>query len=108
MKNTLLIVCLIATFAFGQDLPKTMMKIEVRLESPDVPPDSFGAKPKVRYRAGSRYCRIEEMPDPDHGIHGTMILNEPDFWIGKPVRQDCSARCRSRTKFQLPEANIRK
>jgi hypothetical protein len=58
-----------------------MTKLEVILQSPDVPIGSFAAKPKVMYRSGNRYCRIEEAPDPDRGIHGLMIINEPDYWM---------------------------
>lgn len=61
--------------------PTTMTKLEVRLQSPDAPEGSFSALPKVMYRAGAGYCRIEEAPDPEHGIHGLMILNEPDAWM---------------------------
>jgi hypothetical protein len=66
---------------FAQEPPKTMTKIEVILQSPDAPVGSFATKPKVFYRAGSRYCRVEEAPDPDQGIHGLMIINEPDWWM---------------------------
>jgi hypothetical protein len=58
-----------------------MTRLAVRLESPDVAEQSFGAKPKVMYRAGSGYCRTEELPDPEHGIHGLMIINEPEIWM---------------------------
>lgn len=58
-----------------------MTKVEVFLEGPDIPAGSFAAKPKVMYRSGSRYCRIEEAPDPDKGIHGLAIINEPDYWM---------------------------
>jgi hypothetical protein len=58
-----------------------MTKMEVLLQSADTPAGSFAAKPKVMYRAGSQYCRIEEAPDPDHGIHGLMIVNEPNAWM---------------------------
>jgi hypothetical protein len=33
------------------------------------------------YRAGTRYCRVEEASDPDNGIHGLLIINEPDYWM---------------------------
>ena len=66
---------------FGQQLPETMTKLSVRLQSPEVPDDSFGAKPKTMYRAGNRYCRTEEQPDHEHGIHGLLIINEPDVWM---------------------------
>jgi hypothetical protein len=61
--------------------PKVMTRIEVFLEGPDIPAGSFATKPKVMYRAGSQYCRIEEAPDPDNGIHGLLIINEPDAWM---------------------------
>ena len=66
---------------FCQQLSDTMTKLTVRLQSPEVPEDSFAAKPKIMYRAGSRYCRTEELPDPEHGIHGLLIINEPDVWM---------------------------
>jgi hypothetical protein len=33
------------------------------------------------YRAGSQYCRTEEMRDPEHDIQGLLIINEPDAWM---------------------------
>lgn len=65
----------------NQTVPATMTKLVVRLQSPDVPEMSFAAQPKTMYRAGSRYCRIEELPDTEHGIHGLAIINEPDTWL---------------------------
>jgi len=58
-----------------------MTKLVVHLQSPDVPGGSFAAQPKTMYRAGSRYCRIEEFPDTEHGIHGLAVINEPDTWL---------------------------
>jgi hypothetical protein len=59
-----------------------MTKIEVQLgQGPKVPAGSFAAKPKTMYRAESRYCRIEEADDPENGIHGLAITNEPDAWM---------------------------
>lgn len=76
-----LIVVLILSLTLAAEQPKSMIKIEVILQSPDVPATSFGAKPKIMYRAGSKYCRIEEQSDPDHGIHALVIVNEPDAWM---------------------------
>jgi hypothetical protein len=67
--------------AFGEAAPATMTKLMVKLESPEIPKDSFAAEAKRMYRAGSRYCRIEENPDLEHGIHGLLIMNEPDVWM---------------------------
>ncbi len=58
-----------------------MTKLVVRLQSPDAPEGSFASHPKTMYRAGTRYCRVEELPDPEHGIHGLVIINEPDTWL---------------------------
>jgi hypothetical protein len=79
--RALFVFAALSTVAFGQQSPESMTKLSVRLESPEVPEGSFPAKPKLMYRAANRYCRTEELPDPEHGIHGLMILNEPDAWM---------------------------
>lgn len=58
-----------------------MTTLVVQLQSPDVPEGSFAAKPKTMFRAGTQFCRVEEQPDPEHRIHGVMIINEPDVWM---------------------------
>jgi|SRR5579884_2762051 len=92
MRSTLLVACLLTGISLAQQPPKTMTKIEVILGSPDTPAGSFAAKPKVYYRAGTRYCRIEEAADPDRGVHNLMIVNEPDYWtvnlMTKTARHD--------------------
>src|ERR1035441_3745446 len=74
----LLGLCMVVS---AEDMPKTMTKLMVKSESPDTPKDSFASQPKRMYRTGTGYCRIEENPDPEHGIHGLMIINEPDVWM---------------------------
>lgn len=81
MIRTALFICLLSGTLFSGEIPKTMTKVEVILQSPDAPEGSFAAKPKVFYRAGNQYCRIEEAPDPAQGIHGVTIINEPDWWM---------------------------
>jgi hypothetical protein len=80
MKAAMMLL-IVSTLAVGQDAPALMTKLSVRLQSMDVPDDSFAAKPKLVYRAENRYCRTEELPDPEHGIYGLLILNEPDAWM---------------------------
>lgn len=58
-----------------------MTKIQVRLEGPDIPAGSFATKPKVMYRAGTGYCRMEEEEDTANGNHGLLVVNEPDAWM---------------------------
>jgi hypothetical protein len=86
MRVQAIFVCLVGAIAFGQvasnqTAPKTMTKLVVHLQSQDVPQASFAAQPKTMYRAGTRYCRIEELPDAEHGIHGLVVINEPDIWL---------------------------
>lgn len=80
MNRLLVVVFALAGGMFGQQPPKVMTRVEVTFHSPDVPEGSFAAKPKVFYRAGDRYCRIEEAADAEHGLHNLMIINEPDYW----------------------------
>ena len=75
------VICVLSVVAFGQQPPVTMTKLAERLEGPEVPVDSFAALPKVMYRAGNGYCRTEELPDPEHGIQGLIIINEPEVWM---------------------------
>jgi len=58
-----------------------MTRLTAKLESPEIPKDSFAAQPKRMYRAGNKFCRIEENADLAHGIHGLMIISEPDVWM---------------------------
>jgi hypothetical protein len=62
MNRLLLLICVLAGAIFAEEPPKQMTKIEVVLQSPDAPAGSFAAKPKMFYRAGNRYCRVEEAP----------------------------------------------
>lgn len=63
------------------DPPSKMVHATVQLSGSDIPAGSFFAKPKTFWRASNQYCRVDEEPDPDRGIHGRMIVNEPDAWM---------------------------
>ncbi|HEU5350287.1 MAG TPA: hypothetical protein VFU55_01720 [Terracidiphilus sp.] len=65
----------------AQQPPATMTKMEVLIQSPDLPSSSAGVQSKVLYRAGDLDCRIEEQADPAQGTHGLMIIHEPDAWM---------------------------
>src|SRR5713226_2198336 len=80
LRTCMMLLCLCCAAA-GEDVPPMMTKLTVKLESPDIPKDSFAAQAKLMYRAGSSYCRIEENPDPEQGIHGLLITNGPDVWM---------------------------
>jgi hypothetical protein len=61
--------------------PEKMARIVFRDGSPDVDRESFAGQPATLYRLGSKYARLEEAPDPEHGIHGLSINAEPDIWM---------------------------
>jgi hypothetical protein len=63
------------------DVPAKMIHAIVQMSGTDFPADSFAAKPKTFWRASNQYCRIDEEPDPPNGIHGRMVVNEPDAWL---------------------------
>ncbi len=61
--------------------PRIMTKIVSRYISADTPPDSFAAKPKIAYMAGTTYSRAEEEDDPAQHLHQLIICVEPDIWV---------------------------
>src|SRR3954452_17590931 len=61
--------------------PSKMIHAIVQMSGTDFSAESFAAKPKIFWRASSQYCRIDEEPDPPNGIHGRMVVNEPDAWL---------------------------
>lgn len=81
MRRLFLLLLFAITTLSADDMPQTMTKMEVHLEGPQVVAGSFSAKPKVIYRAGTRYCRLEEAEDTENKIHGLLVLNEPDAWM---------------------------
>lgn len=61
--------------------PERMLRVVFRDATPGLDPDAFAAKPKTIYRLGNRYGRLEEEPDRENGIHGLVVVNEPDIWM---------------------------
>jgi hypothetical protein len=67
-------------YGFGR-ADETMLKVVFRQQAPDVPVDSFAAKPKTLYQWGKTKGRIEETPDPAQRLTGLIIANGRDGWI---------------------------
>jgi hypothetical protein len=63
------------------ETPSKMTHAVVQMSGTDISADSFSAKPKIFWRASNQYCRVDEEPDPEKGIHGKLIVNEPDAWL---------------------------
>lgn len=76
-----LVLCLMAYPVLSQQPPATMTKISVRLIAPATTSGSFAAQPKTFWRAGTKYARIVESPDPETHIQGLVIISEPDAWM---------------------------
>lgn len=76
----LFLTCMAILNCAGQP-PTKMTHLIVSMSGTGFPADSFAAKPKTMWRATNQYCRINEEPDPDQGIHGNTIINEPDVWM---------------------------
>jgi len=58
-----------------------MTHIVFQFEDSDIPEGHFALAPKEMWRLGNRYLRMEEAPDPKHGIHGLVIADEPHIYI---------------------------
>ena len=63
------------------DTPGKMIHGIIQMSGADIPEGSFASKPKIFWRASSQYCRIDEEPDLEHGMHGRLLINEPDAWL---------------------------
>lgn len=87
MRCVSISVFLLATALYAQQPPAAMMKMVVQLAGTGVARDSFAAKPKTIFRSGTKYCRVEEQPDPENGIHGVVIISEPDLWMVNLIDQ---------------------
>ncbi|HEY4912148.1 MAG TPA: hypothetical protein VIJ73_21735, partial [Methylomirabilota bacterium] len=61
--------------------PEKMVRIVTRDATPGIDPQSFAALPKTLYRIGNARGRVEEMPDAARGVHGLIVVNEPDAWV---------------------------
>jgi len=61
--------------------PAKLVRIVVANVTPGVAASSFGGQPKTYYRIGSDKLRIEEALDVANGIHGTVVISEPNIWI---------------------------
>lgn len=61
--------------------PAKLVHIVLTDVTPGVQAGSFAAQPRTYYRSGNDKLRVEEAPDPQSGIHGLMVIAEPDIWM---------------------------
>jgi hypothetical protein len=76
-----LLASTISSIALADSAKPPVTRIVFRAITPQLSPNSFAAKPKTIYIAGESYARTEEEPDPARGIHGLMVITEPDIWM---------------------------
>lgn len=82
MKSAFLLLTIVLIIPLKAEEQKPpMTRIEFCNTSPEISADSFGAKPKILYIAGTTYSRCEEQPDPKEGIHALLICSEPNIWM---------------------------
>lgn len=60
--------------------PQSMTRMNVRIMGPDIKPGSYAALPKLIYRAGTTYARMENAPDAKARIQKITIIAEPDAY----------------------------
>lgn len=73
MPKLILAILMVAIAAAPAPHPATMIKIASRWLS-------SAAKPTTLWRAGTRYARMAESPDP-YGNRRLIVVHEPDAWM---------------------------
>ena len=71
---------MIAFLMAGLNAPDSMIKMNVRLMGPGIRPGSSAALPKLIYRAGTRYARMEDAPEARQQIEKVTNIAEPDAY----------------------------
>lgn len=83
--STVVLAAVILTFAARASAttcaPAKLVHIAVANVTPGIDPASFAAQPKNYYRMGSDKLRIEEALDATNGIHGVIVVAEPNIWM---------------------------
>lgn len=61
--------------------PQAMLRASIASDGPSARLGHFSRVPKVTYRSGTKYGRIEEALNPQDGVHLLIVVSEPDMWI---------------------------
>ncbi len=61
--------------------PPNLVHIVFSDVTPGIQTEAFAAQPKSLYRIGSDKMRMEEAADPTNGIHGVIVVAEPNIWM---------------------------
>jgi hypothetical protein len=61
--------------------PQKLVHIVTVDVTPGIPAASFEAQPKSLYRIGDDKMRVDEALDAPNGIHGVVVIAEPNIWM---------------------------
>jgi hypothetical protein len=82
MKIFLRLALLIAVLAPAANAAdRSMVYIEYRFIAVNIKPGSFEASVRKLWRYTDSYARLEEVPNPQTGIHGLLITNAPNSYL---------------------------
>lgn len=80
MFRSLLALLLLAC-SFAVHAQEKMLYVEYRVLSPKLPPSSAESQTRKLWLVGNKYMRFEDVPNPETGVHGLIIVAEPDIWV---------------------------
>lgn len=61
--------------------PQNMVRVGSFNATPGLDPTSPLARPRMVYRLGALFARIDEGPDPANSMHRVTVIREPDIWV---------------------------
>jgi hypothetical protein len=76
-----LLAALLAFVAFAAHAQEKMLFVEYHAVSAKLAPGSAELQNRKLWLVGTKYMRFEDIPNPDTGVHGLIIVAEPDIWI---------------------------
>lgn len=83
IRTTLVTFCfplLLCSQKAADQPPATMTRMLVRLIAPGIKPKSHSALPRMIYRAGPHYARMEDPPDAHEQVEKVTVIAEPDAY----------------------------
>ncbi len=80
MLRSLLALVLLAC-SFAVHAQEKMLYVEYRVLSPALPPSSAESQTRKLWLVGNKYMRFEDVPNPGTGVHGLIIVAEPNIWV---------------------------
>lgn len=76
-----LFALLLLACSFAVQAQEKMLYVEYRVMSPKLPPSSTETQVRKLWLVGDKYMRFEDVPNVETGVHGLIIVAEPDIWI---------------------------